>query len=90
MCTLGWYVTINTSDGHQIWYNDIKNQIAGDIVIEDNVWLTPNVVVNKDAYIPARCIVMQKSVVSKKFIQEGCLIGGIPAKVVRQGVYWER
>lgn len=88
-CSLGWNVTINTSDGHHIWHKGVKVDMEGPVIIGNHVWLTPDVSILKNALIPDNCIVAQKSVVTKEFKDEHCLIGGIPAKVISYNVDWK-
>lgn len=88
-CSLGWNVTINTSDGHHIWHKNVKVDMDGPVRIGNHVWLTPDVSILKNASIPDNCIVAQKSVVTKEFQDEYCLIGGIPAKVISYNIDWK-
>lgn len=89
-CSLGWNVTtINTSDGHHIWHKGVKVDMEGPVIIGNHVWLTPDVSILKNALIPDNCIVAQKSVVTKEFKDEHCLIGGIPAKVISYNIDWK-
>lgn len=88
-CSLGWNVTINTSDGHHVWHNGVKVKMESPVRIGNHVWLTPDVTVLKNVSIPDNCIVTQKSVVTKEFKDEHCLIGGIPANVISYNIDWE-
>lgn len=88
-CTLGWNVTLNTNDGHEIWHNEIRNSMEGPIKIGNNVWLTPHSVVLKKVSLPSNVIVAQKAIVTKSFEIEHCLIGGIPAKIIATGIDWK-
>lgn len=88
-CSLGWKVTLNTSDGHEVWYNGDRIENESPIIIGDNVWLTPECSILKKTVIANCCIVTQKSVVNKKFLEEHCLIGGIPAKIIKKNVNWK-
>lgn len=87
-CSLGWGITFNTSDGHPVWHKGEKQQMEASIEIGDNVWLTPHCSLLKNAQIPDHCIVAQKSVITKRFTEKHCLIGGIPARVVAHGIEW--
>ena len=60
---------------------DSDDQV-GNIIIEDNVWLTAGVTVMGGVRIGAGTIVATGSVVTKN-LPPGVLAGGIPAKVIR-------
>lgn len=55
----------------------------GTVVIGDGCWLGCNVTILKDVTLGERCIVAAGSVVTKSF-PSGSLIGGTPAKLLRQ------
>ncbi len=55
----------------------------GEIVIGDNVWICDNVVILAGAHIGNNCIVAANSVVNKTF-PDNCVIGGIPAKIIKK------
>lgn len=58
------------------------------VVLEHNVWVANSVSIMKGAYLPAYTVVASNSLVNKNFseIGEHCLIGGIPAKYITNGV----
>lgn len=87
-CSLGWGITLNTSDGHPVWHKGTRQKMENPIDIGENVWLTPHSTLLKGSKIPDFCIVAQKSVVTKRFTEKHCLIGGIPAKVVAHDIEW--
>ena len=88
-CTFAWGITINTSDGHQVWHNGNKMSMQGPIFIGNHVWLLPECSLTKGVIIPDNCIVAQKAVVTKKFEKPNCIIGGIPAKVITENINWD-
>ncbi|MBQ9178283.1 MAG: acyltransferase [Prevotella sp.] len=85
----GWNVSFNTSDGHNIYENGIKKTVEGDIRIGNNVWVASHCLISKNTNIPDGCVVAQKSLVSKTFDEQNCLIAGSPAKIVRNNISWE-
>lgn len=62
----------------------------GHVVIGDNVWVGEYSYITKKVTLPSNTIVAAKSVVTRKFTEEYCALGGNPAKVVRRGVKWVR
>lgn len=89
-CSLGWNVQINTNDGHAIRHNDKKVTTSAPITIGNHVWLTSNTIITKGITIPNGCIVAQGAVVTKTIQEPNVLVGGIPAKVLRANVEWEK
>lgn len=90
-CLIGFGVTIRSGDGHTIYDINSKlilNNPDEQIVIGDHVWVGRNVSILKNAAISKNTIVGMNSVVTKKFANENCVLAGIPAKVVKNGVNW--
>lgn len=84
-------LTIRTSDGHSIFnageklpYNEPQ-----DVIIGDDVWIAQRVTLIKGAQIPSNCVVGACSLVNKKFEEEGCIIAGNPAKVIKRNIRWK-
>ncbi len=89
-CTLGWNNTINTTDGHYFASNDTNSSlIESPIYIGNHVWITTHCILNKGAVIPNGCVVAQGSIITKRAFEENSLIGGIPAKVIKQHIVWK-
>lgn len=91
-CMLSYNVIIRTQDAHTIY--DCKTMQAlnkpQDVNIGNHVWIATNATVLKGSNIPANCIIGTYSLVNKKFEKENCIIAGIPAEVIKQGVNWDR
>ncbi len=62
----------------------------GHVVIGNKVWVGEYSYITKKVSLPSNTIVAAKSVVTRKFTEEYCALGGNPAKVVRRGVKWVR
>ncbi|RVI06226.1 acyltransferase [Sinorhizobium meliloti] len=91
-CMFAHGIEIRTSDAHSLVDRHTGQRINApkDVTIEDHVWVGANVMINKGVTLPRDCIVAQGSVVTGKPFSEGDLIGGNPAKVLRQGCTWDR
>lgn len=83
---IGENVTIRDSDNHRI--SNAPRPVTEPIVIGDHVWIGINSTLLKGARIGHGSIIAAGSVVTKS-IPDHVLAGGIPAKVIREGVDWE-
>ena len=87
-CRIGWNVQIFDTGFH---YMINKGKLAyrnAPVVIENNAWVGNGVSIMKGTYLPAYTVVASNSLVNKNFkeIGEHCLIGGVPAKYITNGV----
>lgn len=84
-------ISMSTTDWHSIIDVETGDRInpAKSIKIEDNVWLGEGVTIQKGVTIGSGCIIGARSVVTKP-IRPNCLAVGIPAKVIRENVTWNR
>jgi acetyltransferase-like isoleucine patch superfamily enzyme len=90
-CMFAWGIDIRCGDGHPILdlatgrrLNSTKN-----IIIGKHVWLAANVQVLKGVSIGNNCIVGARAVVTKN-IPANSLAVGVPAKVIKNNVTWDR
>ncbi len=83
---IGENVTIRDSDNHHIL--NAPREMTEPIIIGDHVWIGINAIILKGATIGSGSIIAAGSVVTKS-IPEHVLAGGVPAKVIREGVEWE-
>lgn len=84
-------VGIFTSDMHSVvnLSNNSRINNPQSIKIEERVWLAEAVRVSKGALIGAGSIIGGRSIVNGK-IPPYCLAVGAPAKVVKEGISWDR
>lgn len=82
---------IRTDDAHPIY--DVRTgkrlNTSKDITIGDRVWVAYGATIFGGTQIGSGSIVGAHSVVKKRF-PNNCVIAGIPAKIVRKDVFWER
>ncbi|OAP40271.1 hypothetical protein ATB98_02195 [Sinorhizobium saheli] len=62
----------------------------GSVSIGDHVWVGLGAIISKGSSVPADSIVGAMSFVNGKFDEEGTVIAGVPAKVIKRGVTWSR
>lgn len=75
------------SHGKTFDYSKFRRKLElvsnGDISIGNNVWICDNVVILAGAKIGNNCVIAANSVVNKEF-PDNCLIGGVPAKIMKK------
>ena len=83
-------VTIRDSDNHIIkeFGKDGCSIKTKPIAIGNNVWIGINATILKGVKIHDGAIVAAGAVVNKD-VHENTLVGGVPAKVIKENVYWE-
>lgn len=91
-CMFSTDICLMSSDVHTIRDKESKNVInfADQIIIGDNVWLGKYAKVVKNSSIPANSVVGINSLVNKSFEIPNVILAGIPAKVVKENIEWER
>lgn len=89
-CLFSSSIFIQTSDGHSIldMNGTVLNNNGGSVKIGNHVWLDHGASVLKKASIADNTIVAESAVVSKSFMQNNCILGGVPAKIIKNGVNW--
>lgn len=91
-CKISWNCQFLDDDFHSIVYPDAKWPLRGkrksEICIGDHVWIGCNATILKGVIVANNCVIAAHSVVKGDFLEEGCLIAGNPAVVVRRGVVW--
>jgi acetyltransferase-like isoleucine patch superfamily enzyme len=91
-CMFAFDISLRTTDSHAI-VDAISNErinFADDIIIGDHVWVAAHVIILKGTEIQKNSVVALKSLVTKKFHEDGIVIAGVPAKVIKKGINWER
>ena len=91
-CIVSWNNLITDTDFHKIYENGKSNQLNKDkeIKIGSKVWLGANCTVLKGSEIGNGCVAAAKSLINKKLEGANLLIGGNPARVLKENIKWER
>lgn len=90
-CMFSSNIDIVTGDSHSILDLSGKRiNPSKDIVIEDHVWVGQKNTILKGTYISKNSIVGAGSVVSKEFEKQNVIIAGVPAKVIKEEINWDR
>jgi acetyltransferase-like isoleucine patch superfamily enzyme len=83
-CAISWEVHFLDDDGHQIG----DGETTKPIVVGDHVWIGARATILKGSEIGSGCVVAAGAVVSGKF-PPNSLIGGVPARVLRENISWK-
>ena len=91
-CMFSTDIMIRTGDTHPIFDHDSGSCInkPQSVTVDDHVWIARDVMVLKGSRINKGSIVGAKSLVTKLDHQENSVLAGVPAKVVKVNVRWER
>lgn len=85
----GWHITINTTDGHHAYENGKQKPMEGGITIGNHVWIASHCIIGKNTRVANDCVVAQCSLLSKAYDTASCLIGGMPAKILKENFTWK-
>lgn len=87
-CSLGWCNTLNTFDGHAVFIGNEQRPVEAPISIGNHVWITNHCIISKGVLVSDDSVIAQGSLVNKQFCDPNVLIGGVPAKIVKQNINW--
>ena len=85
--TCGRDVVIRSFDGHTILEDGYK--ISAPISIGNHVWVGQGATILKGVTIGDGAIIAAGAIVTKD-VPAGCVVAGIPAKIVKENVKWKR
>ncbi|MFS7357640.1 acyltransferase [Rahnella inusitata] len=90
-CMLAVGVSIRSDDSHPIF--DISSgariNAAKSVVIGNHVWFGEGAAILSGTSIGDGCVVGMRAVVKGKF-PNNCVIAGMPSKIIRKNIAWER
>lgn len=87
-CIISWGCQFLDEDFHRIEYEGQK-KVANEIVIGNNVWIGCGVKIYKGTRIPDGSVIAANSVVRGVFTKKNVLIGGHPAKIIKEKINWK-
>ncbi|MFT4202894.1 MAG: acyltransferase [Chitinophagaceae bacterium] len=91
-CMFAYNIDLRTGDSHSI-IDSLTNErvnYAQNINIGNHVWLAPHVSILKGVHIADNSVVATRAVVTKSFVDNNILIGGMPAKKLKENINWDR
>lgn len=91
-CMLSTEIIMRTGDKHSILSLESGKRINGsqDIRIADRVWIGRDVTVLKGVVLQPETVVATRSLVSGAFDEGECVVAGVPARVVKRAIRWDR
>lgn len=91
-CMLSTDILIRTGDKHSIIDVTSNQRInpSRDVRIADRVWIGRDVQILKGTVLHPESVVGACSLVAKAFEEGNCVVAGVPAKIVKRGIRWDR
>lgn len=89
-CLFSSDVEIRTGDSHSIINITTNKRInyAKNVIIENHVWVGAHSRLLKGCKISKNSVIANSAIVTKEFNNTNCIIGGFPAKVIKENVNW--
>lgn len=91
-CMFASRILIRAQDGHiirDLITNEVLNY-AKDVKIGNHVWVANDVTILKGAHVSDNTVLALGSIVTSGVYLPNSIYAGIPAKIVKSGVTWER
>ncbi|HEX2967757.1 MAG TPA: hypothetical protein VHO46_01545 [Bacteroidales bacterium] len=91
-CMFAYDIDLRTGDSHSIIDSRTNERInfAQNINIGNHVWIASHVSILKGVNISDNTVVATRAVVTKSFSENNILIGGLPAKKLKENINWDR
>ncbi|MDX9664225.1 acyltransferase [Pseudomonas sp. P5_152] len=91
-CMLSYNVQIRTTDAHGIYSVETGERLnpAGNVSINDHVWVGQSALISKGTKIGRNSIVGASSFLQNNEYPPSCIVAGTPGKLIRTGVVWDR
>lgn len=91
-CMFAYDIDVRTGDSHSILSTETNQPInpAQDVCIGDHVWVAAHSLILKGVHLPENSVVAGGAVVTKPFETPGIIIGGNPAKQIKENITWSR
>lgn len=91
-CMFAYNIDLRTGDSHSIIdsITDERINYAQNINIGNHVWIASHVSILKGVNISDNSVVATRAVVTKSFVESNILIGGMPAKKLKENINWDR
>jgi acetyltransferase-like isoleucine patch superfamily enzyme len=84
-CAIARDVIIRDTDAHKILNSN--RPMTEEVVIGEHVWIGNRAIIMKGVTIGDGAVIAAGAIVTKD-VPKKCLVGGVPAKVIRENVEW--
>lgn len=89
-CLLSNNVEIHTTDYHSVMCKGVRTNDSDDVFIGEHCWIGLRTVILKGSVIPSNNVIGCCSLISRKFLENNAIIAGVPARIVRCDVNWNK
>lgn len=91
-CLFARDIALRTSDIHPILdiETGIRLNAPADVTVGDRVWIGLESALLKGASVASDTVVGMRTLVTRRFEEEHCVLAGSPARIVRRHVAWTR
>lgn len=86
---IGWEVKIRDTDNHTIMHEGVQKVNHAPVKIGDKVWIASYCDILKGAEIGAHSVLAYRSLLTKIYTNEHCLVAGAPAKIIAEDIDWK-
>lgn len=90
-CLFSFGIWMRTADPHLVYDASTRERMnpSKDIVVGDHVWIGQDAMILKGSSLGSGCIVGAKAVVAGKRVNSNSSWAGNPAKLIRDGLFWD-
>ncbi len=91
-CLISREIEIRSTDVHKVRAratNELFNP-PQPVIIGDHVWIGARALISKGVVLGDGCVVGAMTFVNKPFPEQNLMIAGIPARIVRRDIVWEK
>lgn len=85
---ISWNCLLLDEDYHEVQYEE-KQDKQKNIEIGNHVWIGTGVSVYQGTKIAEGCVIAANSVVRGEFLKPNCIIGGNPARIIKENIQWK-
>lgn len=89
-CMFSSDIRVCTGDSHSILQEGKRINHSQNIDIGNHVWVGTRVDILKGSTIANDSVVGARALVSGTFVNPNSILGGIPAKIIKENISWER
>lgn len=91
-CMFSHDIRLRTSDSHSIVEETTGKRLnhAEDIRIGNHCWVGMQSLVMKGSSLADNSVLSARSLLNKQFADKGCIVGGSPAKILKEHINWDR